>query len=188
MALIAIDNGHGKETRGKHSPNDMGKPPLREWEFNRDVGHRVTAALVRCGVDAVRIVQEDKDVVLKERRERAQAEGAKVFISIHANAGGGTGIETFYAKGVYQSERLARLIQTQLIQDTAMRDRGLKTADLFVTRELPKVGIVPVLLELGFMDHPDDLAKLRDTAYRTTCAEAITKAVCRYLGVSYRPQ
>ena len=102
---ILIDNGHGENTAGKRSPMWPDGTELREWEFNRDIAQRVFFALQRHGVDVELIVKEDIDVPLSERCNRvnqiAKAVGKNncLLVSIHANAGGGTGWEAFTSVG-----------------------------------------------------------------------------------------
>ncbi len=183
--LIAIDPGHGENTPGKRSPASLGQPVLREYRFNRQVAALVEDLLQRCGITFSRTVPADRD--LPSGTRLANARGCQLFVSIHANAGGGTGIETFYSPGHAQSQRLARLIQREVIRETGMRDRGIKTQNLWVTRETPKRGLTGCLVELGFMDYGPDLAKLREESYRRRCAVGIVKGICLYLGVPFTP-
>ena len=60
------DNGHGRETAGKHSPDGR----LLEWAYNREIARRVVAALSSLGLDAELLVPEDEDISLKERCRR----------------------------------------------------------------------------------------------------------------------
>jgi len=181
--LIALDPGHGIGTPGKRSPAGLGTPVLREYQFNRQVAAHVEELLDACGITHLRTAPTDADTS-STARLRAAA-GCKLFVSIHANAGGGTGIETFYSPGNANSERLARLIQREVIAETAMRDRGIKTQNLWVTRETPKRGLTACLIELGFMDFSADLAQLREDSYRRRCAVGIARGICLYLGVKF---
>ena len=112
---ILIDNGHGENTAGKRSPMWPDGTELREWEFNRDIAQRVFFALQRHGVDVELIVKEDIDVPLSERCNRvnqiAKAAGKNncLLVSIHANAGGGTGWEAFTSVGETRSDKFATI-------------------------------------------------------------------------------
>jgi N-acetylmuramoyl-L-alanine amidase len=84
---ILIDNGHGSGTPGKRSPDGR----LQEWAYTRRIADRVVTALQRNGIDAVRLVEENRDVSLKERCLRAnriyeRENGQAILISIHCNA------------------------------------------------------------------------------------------------------
>ena len=53
------------------------------------------------------LVPEDKDISLNMRCRRANAEKNCFLISIHANAGGGTGWEVFTSTGKTKSDIIA---------------------------------------------------------------------------------
>lgn len=186
--VILIDPGHGAETPGKRSPDGT----LREYEFNRDVARRLKAKLTTCGLESRLTVDTDWDMPLRQRTNQARdlkRNGYDVLlVSIHANAfgaGWGTacGIETYTND---QAERLAAIIQRRLVTETGRRDRGVKRANLHITRESGRYGIPGVLVELGFMTNRDECALLKTSAYREKCALAIAKAICEWIGVQYR--
>lgn len=92
---ILIDNGHGKETPGKCSPDGR----LKEYAYTREIADRVVTELQNEGVDAIRIVPEDNDVTLSERVRRANVFGNEaILVSIHCNAMG-NGAEWMSASG-----------------------------------------------------------------------------------------
>ncbi len=87
---ILIDNGHGRETAGKRSPDGR----LLEWAYNREIARRVVAALSSLGLDAELLVPEDEDISLKERSRRVNRICSQLgrtnvcLVSIHVNAAG----------------------------------------------------------------------------------------------------
>lgn len=114
-----LDNGHGDNTPGKRSPQFGGNLPiLYEWEFNRDVVQRVANMCTNAGIRYRVLVPEDNDVSLQARCERANRiyseTGGKCFLlSIHANAGGGTGWECYTTKGETKSDRIAEILANE---------------------------------------------------------------------------
>ena len=68
---ILIDNGHGKETPGKCSPDGR----LKEYAYTREIADRVVLGLQNESIDAMRIVLEENDVTLSERVKRINAFG-----------------------------------------------------------------------------------------------------------------
>lgn len=83
--IVLIDNGHGRDTAGKSSPDGR----LREWEWTRRVARALAGRLLARGVDARLLVPEDEDVPLRQRAARANAvDGVALLVSIHANAAG----------------------------------------------------------------------------------------------------
>lgn len=93
--LIILDNGHGKETPGKRSPKWEDGSQLFEYEFNRDITRRIQNRLTELNIESVLLVPEEEDISLSERCRRAneifKGRPDSILISIHANAGGGTG-------------------------------------------------------------------------------------------------
>ena len=87
---ILIDNGHGRETAGKRSPDGR----LLEWAYNREIARRVVASLSSLGFDAELLVPEDEDIPLAERCRRANLLCSQLgtrnvaLVSIHVNAAG----------------------------------------------------------------------------------------------------
>lgn len=110
--IVLLDNGHGKETAGKRSPVWSDGSQLFEWEFNRDIVRRIVEKLQADGIPYRVLVPEENDVSLTERAKRAN-EYAKEFngkayvLSIHANAGGGTGWEVYTSPGQTPSDAIA---------------------------------------------------------------------------------
>lgn len=84
--IVLIDNGHGKDTAGKRSPDGR----LREYAYTREIAVRLEQALKARGIDAVRITPEENDVPLGERCRRVNKYGAQdvILVSIHCNAAG----------------------------------------------------------------------------------------------------
>lgn len=114
-----LDNGHGDNTPGKRSPQFGGNLPiLYEWEFNRDIVKRIAAMCTNAGIKYRVLVPEDNDVSLQARCKRANRiyseTGGKCFLlSIHANAGGGTGWECYTTKGKTKADNIAEILAFQ---------------------------------------------------------------------------
>lgn len=105
----------------------------------------------------------DQYVSLSDRTNAANSWGADFFLSIHINAGGGTGFESYIYPGVgaptttYQSA-----IHSNVIQAVDFADRGRKTANFHVLRE----SAMPALLtENGFIDTVADANKLKTNSF-----------------------
>lgn len=114
-----FDNGHGGmiggkyQTKGKRSP-DWECGVLYEGMFNRWVVNRLIEKMDRSGLEYYHISPEAHDIPLWQRSERANKIFGKdpktYLISIHANGGGGEGIEGFTSPGVTKSDIIADLI------------------------------------------------------------------------------
>ncbi len=182
---VAIDAGHGPETPGKRTPDGS----MREYHFNSAVARYVADELLH-GYEDVEILlthDDSRDVPLQERTDRANAWGADVFISIHANAYGAggwndaKGIETFvYKTRPASALKLAEAVHRNLILATGRRDRGVKPADFHVLRE---TRMTAILVECGFMTNQEEAALLKTDTYRRKCAAAIVAGIVEVYGL-----
>lgn len=116
---VIIDNGHGRETPGKRSPDGR----LLEWRWTRDVAIQLKAELEKRGIKATLLVPEDTDVPLATRVARANAIDRlcsdSILVSIHVNASPGKGWSEASGFSAWicdnaskRSERLASLLQS----------------------------------------------------------------------------
>lgn len=105
----------------------------------------------------------DKYPTLTERTNAANAWNADFYLSIHINAGGGTGYEDYIYPGAGEPSAAYRnIIHSEVVKATAFKDRGKKTNDLHVLRESK----MPALLtENGFIDTAEDAKKLKDPTF-----------------------
>ncbi len=76
------------------------------------------------------------------------------FISLHRNAGGGTGVETFYYTGSTTSYNLAEAINTRIANATGWKNRGLKSGNNLAV--VSGTNMPSCLVELGFIDTAAD--------------------------------
>lgn len=174
--VVAIDAGHG----GK-DPGAIGPTGLRESDVVLDVSLRLRDFLAKDGIRTVMVRETDVFIDLFDRAKIARERGATIMVSIHANAHARTavnGSETYYLTP--QSLALAQMIQDELGVLLGIPSRGVKTANFVVLRE---PGIPSVLVETAFISHPDDEARLRETAFRQKVAQAIYRGITRFLAV-----
>lgn len=186
MAKVAIDNGHGKNTAGKRTPPFPDtKKVINEWEFNYATAKILKGILENQGHEVLMVSNTTEDTPLKTRTSKANEWGADVFISIHYNAytgiwGNHGGIETYYYPSSADGKKLAESVQDELIKETGLRSRGVKSANFQVLRQSKMVAI---LVECGFMDNLDEAKLMLDTNHQRKCAESIANGVNKYLGV-----
>jgi N-acetylmuramoyl-L-alanine amidase len=111
--LIILDNGHGVNTPGKRSPVWKDGSQLLEYEFNRDVVSRIVRQLRAEEIPYEILVSELNDIPLPERCKRVNDLARKyesVLISVHANAGGGTGWECYTSRGATKADAYATIL------------------------------------------------------------------------------
>jgi N-acetylmuramoyl-L-alanine amidase len=174
-ALVVIDPGHGGR-----DPGAIGIGGLREKDVVLNISQQVSSLLEQQGLQTLMTRQDDREVDLAPRVAAAERANADVFVSIHANALSMSrpdvnGVETFY----YSTGRsLAQSIQTNLVAETGMRDRGVKQARFYV---LTRTSMPSVLVEVGFVTGSEDAPRLRDRAFQSRVAEAIARGILEHL-------
>lgn len=202
--LIAVDSGHGMETPGKRTPTIpeawFGKKKgevIHEKEFNKPAAEYLIAALKRCGFDTINVSPGTDDIPLKDRYTAANNAKADAFISKHYNAstgkwGGANGIETIISQyATSKTQKLADLVQVELVQTHARANRGVKT-DIKQSRiniaVLLNANMPAILTESGFMDNLIEAKTMLDPEFQKADAEATCRGICKFFGVTYRPE
>lgn len=114
------------------------------------------------------------------RAELANANGADVFVSIHANSVASDtahGTEVYHYPGSARGKRLAECIQARLVAELNTADRGVKTANFQVLRE---TDCPAVLVEVAFISNEADRLLLTSYAGQLAAAVAIAGALADY--------
>lgn len=183
--IILLDNGHGRNTAGKCSPIWPDGRWLEEWEFNRDMVRRIILKCYRAGIRAVKLVPETFDVALSIRCQRAnqwydQLNGNCIVVSIHANAGGGTGFEVFTSPGQTQADPIATKLIEQLQQDFPEIKMRKDVTDGDPDKEagfyiLKHTKAPAILAENLFMDNESDCRLLMAEDFRDKLADSYVK-------------
>lgn len=187
MKTVILDAGHGKETAGKRSPIWEDGSQLLEWEFNRDIVKCIARQLDKAGVKYHILVPEDFDISLSERVARANliynSDKSAYLVSIHANAGGGTGWEAFTSEGQTTSDKFAELFYDQakkLFQGKfPIRTCGIdgdsdKESRFYILR---KTQCPAILTENLFMDTEKDCRYLMSEEGRNAIAKMHVDAI-----------
>ena len=173
---IVIDPGHGGDRPGACYEDIM------EKDIDLAVSLKLVTILQNCGYQVIMTRSTDVEVGLYERAGLANAAGADVFVSIHANAAENRpdyqGIYTYYHPSSNRGARLAQAIQTPLCQITGAVDRGTKDADFVVLRETE---MCAVLVETGFMTNHEELMDLNEDSYQQLVAQGIARGIIDYL-------
>ena len=189
--IVLLDNGHGRETPGKRSPDGR----LMEWEYTRRLARAIEARLLAQGIDARRIVEEEADVPLRERCRRVNEVCRSHFnvllISLHCNAAG-NGSQWCEARGwgAYvslnaseNSKRLARSLceAAELFGQKVRRyapGQPWWPQDLAMCRDT----VCPaVLTENLFMDNREDVEYMLSEEGFTALADLHAKGITDYI-------
>ena len=189
---IFLDPGHGGSDSGAVSGG------VREKDLTLSVYNKVSSKLASLGYTVLTSRNVDKYVDLVERAEQANNANADMLLSIHFNAGGrgvARGIETYYYQAtadrvpkinkenhnnverLERSRKLANKVQQNLLYQTGANDRGVKRASFTVLRE---TSIPSILVELGFIDNPEERNKIKTNEYQERLANGIVDGIVEY--------
>ena len=174
---ICIDTGHGGIDTGAVNGN------YYEKEAALMIACKLGKALALAGVEVIYTRKDDSNVELEERTAFANENAADYFISIHLNAAANkqaNGIETFAYNETGTAYKLARAVQNELISATGAADRKVKTANFYVLR---KTAMPAILVETGFISNDVEAKALFTDGYQTIIANAVAKAVLKFLGI-----
>ncbi|RJQ29051.1 MAG: N-acetylmuramoyl-L-alanine amidase [Peptococcaceae bacterium] len=179
MALILVlDPGHGGKDPGASGNG------LVEKNLALDITKRVRTALSSHQVDVKLTRESDVDLSLADRVAYANNLNAGYFLSIHVNAGGGTGFESYVWTGAGgETESLRRAVHMEVsafYKSAGFPDRGEKKADFYVLRNTK---MSAALLENLFVDNKTDAAKLADAGFREEIAKAIAAGLVSALKI-----
>ena len=176
--VVYLDAGHGGKDPGATGYG------LREKDITLDLAKRVQKQLQSNGYHVIMTRTTDKFVELKDRTEKANKAKSDIFVSIHVNSAGGTGIETWMmsnaSKGE-QSRKLANNIQNEVINNTKEADRGVKDGNLHVNRESL---MASALVEVGFIDRKEDAEKLKLNSFKNKVTKGIVNGIKNYFKVA----
>ena len=177
---IWIDAGHGGIQPGAVA---LGH---EEKDLTLQIADLLGVELTRCGITVAQTRTADVDVPLDTRGPLANKWGADYFVSIHLNAGGGRGAETWCSIAGGKSKALAQCIQAELV-GLGYVDRGIKTRKGDDERDylavIRQTNMPAVLAEVGFIDSREDMARF-DVA---KAAQAIARGICKHTGIAYKP-
>lgn len=189
-----LDAGHGGlingiyQTPGKRSP---------EWELgvyyegvgNRDFVQRILQKAKHHNLTVIDPYPTDKDIPLKKRTNiinKLHKENNNVIvISIHSNAGGGSGFEIFTSPGNSPSDKVATVFYEEISKkfpkvkmrpDWSDGDPD-KEANFWI---LTKTYCPAILTENLFMDNKIDYQMLFNNEARDKIAQAHLNAIIRF--------
>ncbi len=198
---VFIDCGHGGADKGAVSF-------ATEKEVSLQVGLQIAELLGNHNVDVNLSRTADTTLDLDERTSVANQKKADVFVSLHANAADAhcSGIETylfaphllitegssltsseqevhtkFEQEQYLKSTRLADCVHTNLIsnlqEEATAKDRHIKPA---VSQVLLGTHMPSILVELGFVTHPQEARLLTQQSYQECLANGIVNGILKY--------
>jgi N-acetylmuramoyl-L-alanine amidase len=158
MVKFMLDPGHGGT-----DPGAVGNG-LQEKALTLTIAKKIGALLSQYeGVQVGYTRTDDRYLSLAERADIANKWSADYFCSIHINAGGGTGWESFiHTNAGSKSVTCQNVIHPEVMKFIGGTDRGKKRANFGVLR---MTNMPAILTENLFIDNPADAAKLKSDAF-----------------------
>ena len=194
-AQVVVDAGHGGDEQGT-----IGLSGETEAELNLDIARRTAAVLDGQGVSVALTRTSDYRIPISFRAAIADRLGAAVFVSIHHNAPtptpgptNGPGTEVFVQSSSDASRRLGGLVYQEVVGALSVFDADWASrTDAGVLTVLNESGedayginrhalTTAVLVELAYLSNPTEATLLGTVEYRQSAAEALARAIIRYL-------
>ena len=167
MAKYNVHGGHNSIVPGANMY-------LNEVTEDRNVKDKVIAYLRAAGHTAYDCTDDSGTTQSRNLSNivaKCNAHSVDLDISIHLNAGGGTGTEVLYYPGSAEGQAMATKVSAKIASAFGWKDRGAKArSDLYVLKNTKAVAI---LVECCFVDSQADAAAWS----ADKCAKAIVEAV-----------
>lgn len=210
--IALLDAGHGGiingkyQTKGKRAyykdgeylgQSESYESFADEWIYegvnNRIIRDMVSEMLIEQGIKHYYVGGDtQEDFSNSKRADLANEIAAKhpelnfVFISIHSNAGKGTGNEIFTTKGLTKSDKFAEIMCEEI--EESFPDMALRTdkwSDGDKDKEanftvIKKTSMPAFLIEFGFMDTYEDFLIISSEEGQKRMAIAIVEAIKRF--------
>lgn len=175
MAKVFLSAGHGGSDPGVVAYN------LKEEDVNLQTLLACKEELEKNGVEVVCSRTTDENDPVSDEVKEANASGAGVAVSFHANAGKGDGFEAFYYTKSSKGKKLAQLGE-KYVKQLGQNSRGIKSGNHLTFVKDTKM--TAVLFESFFVDNDKD-NDIGDTKEeQKQFGVAYAKAILEYLGVN----
>jgi N-acetylmuramoyl-L-alanine amidase len=178
MVRIVLDAGHGG-----HDPGAVANG-LKEKDLTLAIVKHTGRLLGDYeGVEVHYTRTDDRFLELSERAAIANKLNADYFISVHINAGGGTGFESYIYNGNVSSATIAyqNVIHQEIMKAIGnVKDRGKKRANYAVLR---LTNMPAILTENLFIDNPHDAAKLKSEQFLQQIAHGHVQGIVKAFGL-----
>jgi N-acetylmuramoyl-L-alanine amidase len=177
--VVVLDPGHGGYDPGAVAFG------LKEKDLNLVLALKIAEKLE--GVKVLLTRERDIYVSLADRVALSRRAEPDLFLSLHANAGGGRGFESFIYSGLGAKDP-AVAVQKALhgevmgaLNRWEITDRGMKRAAFYVLRQNPNPA---VLIESLFLDNAREAEIWREAFFVEALASGVARGVQAALGLS----
>lgn len=171
---VFLSAGHGGS-----DPGAVGHG-LKEKDINLGIMLACRDELQRHGVKVTTSRTTDANDPVQQEVAEANASGAELAFSVHTNAGGGDGSETYYWSSSTQGKKLAALCEKHM-RAIGQNSRGIKAGDglMFIN----STNATAVLVEIGFIDNKTDKALFDTAAEQKRIGVAYAHAILECFGI-----
>lgn len=185
MTKVFIGVGHGGKDSGA-----IGRDRSLEKNLNLSIARACGEALERSGVKVQLSRTKDENDPVDQEVKECNAFAPDLAVSIHNNAGGGDGAETFHSRVGGLGKIAAQNILAEIVA-LGQKSRGAKTrlnasgSDYYSFIRDTKVHAV--IVECAFVDSAD-IGLIDTEAERIQVGEAIARGILATLGLKYVPR
>ena len=174
MVKLYLDVGHGGSDSGAIGNG------LKEKDINLQISKKINSLLKSYdGITVKMSRSKDKTLSLRQRTNEANSWGADLLLSIHINASGGTGFESFIYNGTVSSNtsKYRGVIHDEIMKVLkGVRDRGKKKANFHMLRESK---MIAVLTENLFIDTKKDSDLLKKQSFINQIAQGHVNGIVK---------
>ena len=179
-ARILIDPGHSPD-----DPGFVAEDGTPEHRITWDIANRVAGRLSALGARIVMSRGPNTSPTASERAQLANREEVEAILSVHLNglaSPAARGAAAYYfGQDSYVSERGRRLAQLAVDNIVALVDTPNCRTHPSTSTLLRESRAPAVIVEPGFISHPDEGALLRDADHQSLIAQALTDAVVTFV-------
>lgn len=173
-AKIMIDPGHGGEDPGTLSTDSK----FQEKDYTLPVALKIKETLEALGAEVILTRDSDKFLDLQERAQLSNQTEVDFFISIHFDASYDPTWEGHTTYFYHPDDQQLAYSVHQALKTLPLEDTGVMFGNYQVIRDNHQPSL---LLELGYMTHPQDLKKITDPKYHQQIADALADGLVNYL-------
>lgn len=173
MVRIFLDPGHGGSDSGAVGHG------LKEKDLVLTISRHIRDILLSeyKGVQVRMSRNSDVFLSLSERAKLANNWSANYFCSVHINAGGGTGFETFiHTSRSSKSVSHQNVVHPAIYSKMNVQDRGKKAANFAVLRQ---TNMPAILTENLFIDNTKDAKLLKDPKFLENVARGHAEGIAK---------
>lgn len=188
---LCIDPGHGMSNRrpGVYDPGAMarvrtiGSEALlleSEAEYALQVGLTLKWLCEQYGLPWFLTRHDDRSgIPLGKRDELASKEECTHYLSIHLNSGGGSGTEVYYRDE--RDRSFGSVVLECALEAWGLPNRGLRPESHSARKRLSVMDFdgPSALLEIGFIDSPVDLSRIKERDSRIRFGRLLMEALRR---------